>query len=176
MSPRSHRGTGPSGRRVAPGSVPTVPSGDRPQWMQGDPWGCPHGPIGGGAPVDAGWPLETSQPCQGWGHSVLSSLPENEGLLSTGGLVNGRGGQPSTHTPVGPSCEAPEGGGTKAPGHSVFVQGINYSAQRYSSTTLNMKMLSKSFSTQSPTRFSSKSDGSFLPEWPSLARRSARSR
>lgn len=54
----SHRGRrmGPSGHRVTPESVPTVPSGDRnwPQWTQGGPWECPHGPIGGQAPVDTG--------------------------------------------------------------------------------------------------------------------------
>ena len=54
MSPRSHRGTGPSGRRVAPGDLSAMSR---------------LGPL-----------------------SLLSSLPENEGLLSTGGLVNGRGG------------------------------------------------------------------------------------
>ena len=54
VSPRSHWGRGPSGHRVTPGGVPMVPLGEGPQWMQGGPWECPHGPIGGRAPVDAG--------------------------------------------------------------------------------------------------------------------------
>lgn len=110
------------------------------------------------------FPIMTGGPERAGPHGSSGGPPAPLGSLPPKTPRGGRGRGHALATPITAATGWGWGGGELRLRPTLSVQVTSCSVQLYSLMTLNTKTLSRSFSTRSRTKFSSKSNGNFLPK------------